>query len=76
MKIVQRLPVRIELTNYDPDKEPLFVGLSVVPYVSYKEPAAEPMQGTLLSWMALTIRSRLPRRPSTSREIPGIRSTP
>ena len=29
VKIVQRLPVRIELTNYDPDKVPLFVGLSV-----------------------------------------------
>ena len=27
VKIVQRLPVRIELTDYDPDKEPLFVGL-------------------------------------------------
>jgi membrane fusion protein (multidrug efflux system) len=37
VKIVQRLPVRIELTNYDPDKLPLFVGLSVVPYVYYKE---------------------------------------
>ena len=30
VKIVQRLPVRIELTDYDPDKIPLFVGLSVV----------------------------------------------
>ena len=39
MKIVQRLPVRIELTDYDPEKAPLFVGLSVVPYVYYKEPA-------------------------------------
>ena len=29
VKIVQRLPVRIELTDYDPDKVPLFVGLSV-----------------------------------------------
>ena len=38
VKIVQRLPVRIELTNYDPDKDPLFVGLSVTPYVYYKEP--------------------------------------
>ena len=38
VKIVQRLPVRIELTDYDPDKAPLFVGLSVVPYVYYKEP--------------------------------------
>ena len=31
VKIVQRLPVRIELTDYNPDKNPLFVGLSVVP---------------------------------------------
>ena len=31
VKIVQRLPVRIELTDYDPDKAPLFVGLSVDP---------------------------------------------
>ena len=27
VKVVQRLPVRIELQNYDPDKEPLFIGL-------------------------------------------------
>src|SRR4029079_7625301 len=38
VKIVQRLPVRIELMNYHPDKAPLFVGLSVVPYVYFKEP--------------------------------------
>ena len=31
VKIVQRLPVRIELTDYDPDEAPLFVGLSVEP---------------------------------------------
>jgi membrane fusion protein (multidrug efflux system) len=37
VKIVQRLPVRIELTDYDADKIPLFVGLSVTPYVYYKE---------------------------------------
>jgi len=37
VKIVQRLPVRIEVTDYDPEKVPLFVGLSVVPYVYYKE---------------------------------------
>jgi membrane fusion protein (multidrug efflux system) len=40
VKIVQRLPVRIELTNYDPDQAPLYVGLSVTPYVYYKERAA------------------------------------
>jgi membrane fusion protein (multidrug efflux system) len=37
VKIVQRLPVRIELTDYDPDKNPLFVGLSVEPFVYFKE---------------------------------------
>jgi membrane fusion protein (multidrug efflux system) len=37
VKIVQRLPVRVELTDYDPVHNPLFVGLSVVPYVYYKE---------------------------------------
>lgn len=33
VKVVQRLPVRIELQEYDPNKEPLFIGLSVDPYV-------------------------------------------
>ncbi len=48
VKIVQRLPVRIELTDYNPDKVPLFVGLSVVPYVYYKEPATGPHAGDVL----------------------------
>jgi membrane fusion protein (multidrug efflux system) len=39
VKIVQRLPVRIELTDYNPDTDPpLFAGLSVEPFVYYKEP--------------------------------------
>jgi membrane fusion protein (multidrug efflux system) len=39
VKIVQRLPVRIEFPDYDPERDPpLFVGLSVEPYVYYKEP--------------------------------------
>src|SRR5258708_13097490 len=42
VKIVQRLPVRIELTDYVPDKAPLFVGLSVVPYVFFKDPPPGP----------------------------------
>ena len=48
VKIVQRLPVRIELTDYDPNKSPLFVGLSVVPYVYYKEPPTGPHAGDVL----------------------------
>jgi multidrug resistance efflux pump len=48
VKIVQRLPVRIELTDYDPEKATLFVGLSVVPYVYFKEPPAGPHAGEFL----------------------------
>jgi membrane fusion protein (multidrug efflux system) len=52
VKIVQRLPVRIELTEYDPDKEPLFVGLSVVPYVYFREPPSGPRAGEVLQPLA------------------------
>ncbi len=48
VKIVQRLPVRIELTNYDPDKTPLFVGTSVTASVYYKEPPTGPHAGDIL----------------------------
>ena len=48
VKIVQRLPVRIELTDYNPDKDPPFVGLSVVPYVYFKEKAQGPQAGEVL----------------------------
>ncbi len=48
VKVVQRLPVRIEITDYDPAKAPLFVGLSVVVYVYYKEPATGPLAGKIL----------------------------
>ena len=48
VKIAQRLPVRIELPHYDPREAPLFVGLSVVPYVYYKEPPTGPHAGEFL----------------------------
>jgi membrane fusion protein (multidrug efflux system) len=48
VKIVQRLPVRVDLTDYDPDKAPLFVGLSVVPHVYYKERPVGPHAGEML----------------------------
>jgi membrane fusion protein, multidrug efflux system len=48
VKIVQRLPVRIELTDYDAEKAPLFVGVSVTPYVYYKEPPTGPHAGEIL----------------------------
>lgn len=52
VKIVQRLPVRIELTDYEPNKAPLFVGLSVTPYVYYKEPPTGPHAGEILQPLA------------------------
>jgi membrane fusion protein (multidrug efflux system) len=48
IKIVQRLPVRIELEGYDPDRKPLFVGTSVVPYVYLSKPLSGPNAGTFL----------------------------
>jgi membrane fusion protein (multidrug efflux system) len=48
VKVVQRLPVRIDLVNYDPDKLPLFVGLSVTPSVDLWSKPAGPNAGKFL----------------------------
>jgi membrane fusion protein (multidrug efflux system) len=48
VKVVQRLPVRIDLQDYDPNKTPLFVGTSVVPYVYVNRPPTGPDAGKLL----------------------------
>ncbi len=65
VKIVQRLPVRIDLINYDPGKDPLFVGLSVVPYVYYKERPTGPHAGEFLQPYA-----PLPQAPAQPRPRP------
>jgi membrane fusion protein (multidrug efflux system) len=48
VKVVQRLPVRIDLQDYDPDKAPLFIGTSVVPYVYIDRPPTGPDAGKFL----------------------------
>ena len=48
VKVVQRLPVRIDLEGYDPNKDPLFVGTSVVPYVYVNRPPTGPDAGKFL----------------------------
>jgi len=48
VKVVQRLPVRIDLEEYDPDKDPLFTGTSVVPYVYINKPPTGPDAGKFL----------------------------
>ncbi|HEX3993482.1 MAG TPA: HlyD family secretion protein [Acetobacteraceae bacterium] len=58
VKVVQRLPVRIDLVDYDADKTPLFIGTSVVPYVYINKPPTGPNAGKFLQAYA-------PRSPSS-----------
>jgi membrane fusion protein (multidrug efflux system) len=48
IKVVQRLPVRIELVDYSPDAAPLFIGTSVTPYVYFNRPPTGPDAGKFL----------------------------
>jgi membrane fusion protein (multidrug efflux system) len=48
VKVVQRLPVRIDFVDYDPNKTPLFVGLSVTPYVHIRATPTGPDAGKVL----------------------------
>ncbi len=48
IKVVQRLPVRIDLVDYSADQAPLFIGTSVVPYVHINEPPTGPDAGKFL----------------------------
>ena len=48
VKVVQRLPVRIDLKDYNPDLTPLFIGLSVTPYVHIYEKPTGPDAGRML----------------------------
>jgi membrane fusion protein (multidrug efflux system) len=60
VKVVQRLPVRIELEGYNPDDDTLYAGLSMTPYVYYKEPPQGPNAGQRLQDLT---RSRAPGGP-------------
>jgi membrane fusion protein, multidrug efflux system len=48
IKVVQRLPVRIDLEGYDPNENTLFNGTSVVPYVYLNKPPTGPDAGKFL----------------------------
>jgi membrane fusion protein, multidrug efflux system len=52
VKVVQRLPVRIDIVNYDPEKLPLFVGLSVEPSVDLKSAPTGSNAGKFLQDLA------------------------
>jgi membrane fusion protein (multidrug efflux system) len=48
IKVVQRLPVRIDLEGYDPNENALFIGTSVIPYVYVDKPPTGPDAGKFL----------------------------
>ncbi len=48
VKVVQRLPVRIDLVDYNADQAPLFIGTSVVPTVYINKPPTGPNAGKFL----------------------------
>jgi membrane fusion protein (multidrug efflux system) len=48
IKVVQRLPVRIDLVDYNPDQAPLFIGTSVVPEIYINKPPTGPDAGKFL----------------------------
>jgi membrane fusion protein (multidrug efflux system) len=52
VKVVQRLPIRIDLEGYDPDKDTLFIGTSVTPYVYINKPPTGPDAGKFLQTAA------------------------
>jgi membrane fusion protein (multidrug efflux system) len=60
VKVVQRLPVRIDLEGYDPDKDTLFIGTSAVPYVYINEPPTGPDAGKFLQTYAPRLQTTSP----------------
>jgi len=48
IKVVQRLPVRIDLEEYNPNANTLFIGTSVTPYVYFDKPPTGPNAGKFL----------------------------
>ena len=67
VKVVQRLPVRVDLVNYNPDKRPLFVGLSVEPEVDLTSKPDGPNAGQYLQAAA-----SLPTRDQAGQLTPAV----
>ncbi len=71
IKVVQRLPVRIDLVDYDAEKSPLFIGTSVEPVVHINEPATGPDAGKFLQAHVSQIQGPSPPAPSSAASEPG-----
>jgi membrane fusion protein (multidrug efflux system) len=71
IKVVQRLPVRIELVGYDAEKSPLFIGTSVEPVVHIDEPATGPDAGKFLQARVSQIQGPNPSAAGSAASAPG-----
>lgn len=74
VKVVQRLPVRIDLLDYDPEKVPLFIGLSVEPRVLIHEKPTGADAGKFLQPYAAT--ATAPAMPGPPGEKPPLPASP
>ncbi len=75
IKVVQRLPVRIDLVDYNPDQAPLFIGTSVVPYVYINTPPTGPDAGKFLQDYVPQIDNSPSPRPDLAASASGIRTS-
>jgi membrane fusion protein (multidrug efflux system) len=71
VKVVQRLPVRIDLIDYNPDTMPLFIGLSVTPSVHLNEEPSGPAAGKVLQPYMPTNPAIPSTSPTTTSTTPG-----
>ena len=76
IKVVQRLPVRIDLEDYDPDKSPLFVGTSVVPYVYFNKPPTGPDAGKFLQTSAPELQTGVRQEPAGREQVTAAALSP
>jgi len=66
VKVVQRLPVRIDLIEYNPDKAALFIGLSVTATVHTSEQPTGDHAGSLLqAYLPAAAPATMPSMPTT-----------
>jgi membrane fusion protein, multidrug efflux system len=72
VKVVQRLPVRIDLVDYNPNARPLFIGLSVTPYVYIHEPPTGPDAGKVLQPPMTGLMPTAPLNPPTTQVNPQV----
>jgi|HubBroStandDraft_1064217.scaffolds.fasta_scaffold52305_1 membrane fusion protein (multidrug efflux system) len=71
IKVVQRLPVRVDLVDYNADQAPLFIGTSVVPTVYIDKPPTGPDAGKFLQTYVPQTNTLPPPSPGPSASASG-----